>query len=125
MAMNREQKRALQRAGQLNEDGTPAASRERRPAPVTAERTPPRQFVREVRSELKKVSWPTRAETLRFSLIVGVGIIVMGLFIFLVDFAVTEGNTWLFDTGSSDNALVVGALLLGRTAPVLHRDRRR
>lgn len=105
MAMNREQKRALQRAGQLNQDGTPAATpRDRRPAPAATERTPPRQFIREVRGELKKVSWPTRAETTRFSIIVGIGIVIMGLFVFLIDLAFTGWSSWLFDTGSTEGA---------------------
>jgi preprotein translocase subunit SecE len=35
----------------------------RRPQPQEKKkRTPPRQFLREVRQELKKVNWPTRTE---------------------------------------------------------------
>ncbi len=34
------------------------------------ERTPVRQFIREVRQELKKVAWPSREETTTFSVVV-------------------------------------------------------
>jgi len=104
MAMNREQKRAMQKAGQLGEDGAPVTTRERRqpPVPKTAdERTSPVQFVREVRAELKKVSWPTRAETLRFSLIVFIAILVLGTFIFLIDLGFAQVTDFLFPAPSS------------------------
>lgn len=34
------------------------------------ERTPPGQFLREVRQELKKVAWPTRSEVLNYTVVV-------------------------------------------------------
>ncbi len=64
MAMNRQQKRMLQKQGQLGADGAPAARK--RPAPqaprpaAKEERTGPVQFLREVRGELRKVAWPSR-----------------------------------------------------------------
>lgn len=88
MAMNREQKRAAQRAGQVNADGSPATVRDRRqPAQrLKSERTKPRDFVREVRGELKKVSWPTRDEVVRYSMIVLVALIVFTSFVFAMDY---------------------------------------
>ena len=64
MAMNRETKRMLQRQGQLGADGAPARTKpQQRPAPrPVKERTSPRQYLREVRGELRKVAWPTKAE---------------------------------------------------------------
>ena len=88
MAMNREQKRAAQRAGQVDADGSPTQVRDRR-APtknLQTERTKPADFVREVRSELKKVSWPTRAEVIRYSVIVFVALVVFTLFVFGIDY---------------------------------------
>ena len=73
MAMNRETKRMLQRQGQLGADGAPDAPQRRQPRPRRArqeKRTGPRQFVREVRAELRKVAWPTRAEVINYSIIV-------------------------------------------------------
>ena len=61
MAMNREQKRALQRSGDVGEDGEPVRKRpakgRQQPTPRTkSERTAPRQFLREVTAELRKVA---------------------------------------------------------------------
>ena len=72
MAMNREQKRAMQKRGLADADGSPVATRERRqPTPKAAEaRTPIRQVLQEIIAELRKTSWPTRDETIRLALIV-------------------------------------------------------
>lgn len=86
MAMNREQKRLLRKQGDMDEDGTPTRSR-RAPkgAPQTEERTGARQFGREVRAELRKVAWPTRSETINYSIVVLVTLIIVIAFVFAVD----------------------------------------
>ncbi len=102
MAMNREQKRAMQKAGQVDAEGAPVQTRERRtPQPKTAdERTSPRQFIREVRSELRKVAWPTREELIRFSIIVLIAIVVVTAFVSLVDYGFLNFfSKFLFDNG--------------------------
>ena len=94
----------MQRAGQLNEDGSPASSKERRAGAqqrVREERTAPLQFMREVRAELRKVMWPTRDETVRFSIIVAIAIIILGAFIFGVDFGSARFTDFLFPAPSS------------------------
>jgi preprotein translocase subunit SecE len=48
-------------------------------------KTSPAQFVREVRQELAKVTWPTRKELAVTTVSVFVMAIVMALFFFLVD----------------------------------------
>jgi len=103
MAMNREQKRMLQRQGQLGPDGeTPAPPRRdqaRRAAPPPhQERTSPPQFVREVRGELRKVAWPTREEVVRFSTIVLVTVVLLTLFVTAVDWLSAEGILLLFES---------------------------
>src|SRR3546814_13037590 len=81
MAMNRQQKRMLQRQGQVGADGEPVARK--RQAPPAArpkpkeERTTPAQFVREVKGELRKVAWPTRAEVINLSISVRVTMILL------------------------------------------------
>src|SRR3546814_3125385 len=81
MAMNRQQKRMLQRQGQVGADGEPVARK--RQAPPAArpkpkeERTTPAQFVREVKGEMRKVAWPTRAEVINSSIIVLVALILL------------------------------------------------
>lgn len=100
MAMNRETKRMLQRQGQLGQDGEPArAKQQARPAPRPAkERTSPPQYVREVRAELRKVAWPTRAEVVRYSFIVLITLIVLTAFIFALDYAFAKSIFFLFDS---------------------------
>ena len=73
MAMNRQTKRMLQKQGQLGADGEPVAEKRRghRRRPRTARRASvPRQFIREVRGELRKVAWPTRPEVVKYSIVV-------------------------------------------------------
>ena len=48
-------------------------------------KTSPAQFVREVRQELSKVTWPTRRELVVTTASVLVMAIVMALFFFVVD----------------------------------------
>ena len=55
-------------------------------APIKRERTSPRQFTREVRSELRKVAWPSRRELLSYSLVVLVTVTLLTLFITGLDF---------------------------------------
>jgi len=52
------------------------------------QRTSPRQFLREVRQELKKVAWPTRQETMTMTSVVIVTTTVVTLIIFVFDFFV-------------------------------------
>jgi len=104
MAMNRAQKRMLQRQGALGADGEPARAQPQQRRPPTAprteakeERTGPRQFLKEVRGELRKVAWPTRPEVINYSIIVLVAVIVMTAFIAMVDFGASEFVLQLFD----------------------------
>ncbi len=113
MAMNREQKRAAQRAGQLNADGSQVAVKDRR-APsksLKSERTKPLEFLREVRAELRKVSWPTREEVIRYSIIVLVALVLFTLFVFGVDYVFE----WFFRTVTDPTGGSAGAM--GLTAP--------
>ena len=48
---------------------------------VKKKRTPPRQFLREVRSELRKVAWPSRKELISYSLVVLVSVTLITLYI--------------------------------------------
>jgi preprotein translocase subunit SecE len=51
----------------------------------------PIQFLKEVKSELVKVVWPTRKETLRITLVVIAFSLVMAAFLGLVDFGLSSG----------------------------------
>jgi preprotein translocase subunit SecE len=100
MAMNRETKRMLQRQGQLGPDGEQtrpsrdAAAAQRRPP---RERTKPRQFLREVKAELRKVAWPSREEVIRLSGVVLFTVIVLTALIFGLDYVFAKSVFFLFD----------------------------
>jgi preprotein translocase subunit SecE len=87
--MNREQKRMLQRQGEGDADGEPVRQRRKQPTqpPVRekTERTGFFQFFREVREELRKVAWPTRAETINYSIVVLIAVVLLTSLIFAVD----------------------------------------
>jgi preprotein translocase subunit SecE len=101
MAMNRQQKRMLQKQGQIGADGAPVARK--RPAPqaprpaAREERTGPVQFLREVRGELRKVAWPTRSEVANYSIIVLFTVVVLTAYIASLDFAFGEAIFKLFE----------------------------
>jgi preprotein translocase subunit SecE len=100
MAMNREMKRMLRRQGQLGPDGEPVAARRRQAPPMPREkeeRTTPRQFLREVRGELRKVAWPTRSEVINYSIIVLVTVVILTTLIAALDYAVGEAVLKLFE----------------------------
>ena len=88
MAMNRQQKRMLQRQGQLDADGEPATRK--RAAPPTPspkeQRTSAPQFMREVRGELRKVAWPTRGEVINYSIIVLFAVVVLTAYVAALDY---------------------------------------
>ncbi len=78
--------------GRITEKGgVKEANPKRREAPAQAEeRTSPVQFGKEVKSELSKVSWPTRTEVINYSIVVLITVFVLTLFI--------AGNDWVFST---------------------------
>ena len=95
MAMNREQKRMMQRQGQIGPDGEPVAKQRKRTAPppkakAKEERTTPMKFIREVRTELRKVAWPTRAEVINYSIIVLVTVVILTTLIAVLDIVFSE-----------------------------------
>jgi len=100
MATNRQQRRMLQRQGQLGADGeTPTRQRKGPPPPKppAEERTKPLQFIREVRSELRKVAWPTRAETTNYSIIVLIAVVLLTAYVAFLDYGVGEFLLKLFE----------------------------
>jgi preprotein translocase subunit SecE len=93
--MNRETKRMLRKQGQLGEDDQPVARRRERPQPQTqgsgsSDRVGPIEFLREVRAELRKVAWPSRAEVINYSVIVFFTVVLLTFFIFALDWIFGE-----------------------------------
>lgn len=50
------------------------------------ERTPPKEYMREVRGELRKVAWPSREEVVNYTIVVLVATLVLIGIIFVMDF---------------------------------------
>jgi preprotein translocase subunit SecE len=66
----------------------PTRPERRTPPPrEQTERVGPRQYMREVSGEMKKVAWPPRADIFNSSLIVVIGLIVMTSLIFAFDWS--------------------------------------
>nr|MDQ3879234.1 preprotein translocase subunit SecE [Actinomycetota bacterium] len=67
--MNRQYKRLMQKEQEKKKG---AAPRSPKPpgSPTKRERTKPRQFLREVGAEMRKVAWPTRQEVVAYSIVV-------------------------------------------------------
>ena len=93
----------MQRQGQLTEDGEPAARRAEQ-APTRARpvagapnrRTSPRQFLHEVNVEMRKVAWPTRAETTNYATVVFIALAILMALIFVLDLAFSKVAVFLF-----------------------------
>jgi len=99
MALNREQRRLLQRQGEIDDAGDPVRQRRTPPAqPTKEDRTRPAEFFKEVRGELRKVAWPTREETIRYTIIVLVTVAVLTTFIGVLDWIFGELVFKLFES---------------------------
>jgi preprotein translocase subunit SecE len=96
--MNREQKRMMQRQGQVDADGATSSRRtsvqdvQRR----RRERTKPAQFIREIREEMRQVAWPTRPELINYTTIVLFVLIFMSALIFGLGYAFAKFVNFLF-----------------------------
>ena len=91
--LNREQKRQLRKMGALDEEGK--VQRAPRTAKKT-ERTGPRQYLREVRDEMRKVAWPSREEVIRYSIIVVATVIVYMALVGGLDYIFGFMSKWLY-----------------------------
>jgi preprotein translocase subunit SecE len=96
--MNREQKRLMQRQGQVGADGAPASRRtsvqdvQRR----RRDRATPGEFVRQIREEMRQVSWPTRPEVINYTSIVFFVLVFMTSLIFGLGYGFAKFVTFLF-----------------------------
>ncbi|MGB0684524.1 MAG: preprotein translocase subunit SecE [Magnetovibrionaceae bacterium] len=63
-------------------------------------KTSPAQFIREVRQETSKVSWPSRKETGISTVMVFVMVILAALFFMAVDWLLSLGIQGIFGIGS-------------------------
>ncbi len=93
--MNRQYKRMMKKEEDRKKTAPrpvkSAGAREKR------ERTKPRQFLKEVIAELRKVAWPTRQEVVSYSIVVLVSSVVIAALIFGMDYVFTKAVLALFD----------------------------
>ena len=93
--MNRQTKRLMAKQGA---DKPRAPERRAQPQQQpTKEKTGPRQYLSEVRGELKKVAWPTKKEVTNSTLVVLIAVVFMTTLIFLLDYGSSKFVLFLFD----------------------------
>ena len=63
-------------------------------------KTNPAQFVRQVRQEMQKVTWPEKKDTFISSAIVIILVILFSLFFLVTDQIWSKGLRWIIETGS-------------------------
>jgi preprotein translocase subunit SecE len=93
--MNRQTKRMMQRQG-ADKSRAPEQRRQQ-PAPVAREKVGPREYLSEVKGELRKVAWPTRKEVINSTIIVLIAVVVMTSLIFGFDYVSSKFVLFLFD----------------------------
>ena len=62
-------------------------------------KTSPGEFVRQVRQEMRKVTWPTWKETYITTIMVFIMALLMAVFFMGVDFVLGNGVKWLLSLG--------------------------
>ncbi len=82
--------------GAIDDEGAPVAERRQQAAP-RRERASPAQFMREVRAELRKVSWPTRSEVVNYSIVTLVVVVILTAVIGALDYGFGEAILKLFE----------------------------
>jgi preprotein translocase subunit SecE len=101
-------KRNMQRQGQAEADGLPAIADPTAPPRSRSDRddkqlSPPArvaEFFREVRSELRQVAWPTRAEVANSATVVFITLVVLVVLIFLLNYSFSHSISWLYRPAS-------------------------
>jgi len=94
--LNREQKRQLRKMGALDEQGK--ATRAPRQTQKKQERTGIRQYLREVRDELRKVAWPSKPEIRRYSIIVIITVVVYTALVGGLDYVFGNFSEWFYNS---------------------------
>jgi preprotein translocase subunit SecE len=98
--MNRQAKRMMQRQKATTQDRVENMRQRRAVTTERAKRTPPKQFLKEVRQELKKVNWPTRQELVSYTIVVLVAVVFLTSLIFGMDLAFSKAILRVLGAGS-------------------------
>ncbi len=95
-SLNRQTRRFAKKQGLLDDKGEPV--RQQRDRNQSKEpRTPPGEFIKEVRKELKLVSWPSREEVINYSLVVFALLVVFTGLVAALDYGLGEAIVKLFE----------------------------
>ena len=86
----------MQRQGQDPEGETAPTRTAPTRKPVKREPFRIGQFLREVRSELRQVAWPNRAEVINYTTVTLVTLLSLMVLIFVLNYAFAKGVLWLF-----------------------------
>jgi preprotein translocase subunit SecE len=98
--MNRQAKRMMQKQKATPQDRVEAVRQRRAVATERKKRTPPSQFLKEVRLELKKVAWPTRQELWSYTVVVLVAVVVLTSLVFGLDLFFSKVVLRVFGQGT-------------------------
>jgi preprotein translocase subunit SecE len=89
--MSRETQREMDEESREQRPVAPAA-----PASGRKQRTGVRQFLREVRQELRRVAWPSRKEVASYSTVVLIAVVLVTVYVFALDQAFGKLVFWIF-----------------------------
>ena len=97
--MNRQTKRLMQRQKATGQDRMEAMRQRRAVTTERKRRTPLRQFLKEVRLELKKVAWPSRKELIGYTIVVLVAVVFLTSLVFGMDLTFSKVVLRVFGQG--------------------------
>ncbi|MEE3322298.1 MAG: preprotein translocase subunit SecE [Pseudomonadota bacterium] len=60
----------------------------------------PAEYIRQVRSEARKITWPTRKETTSSTIAVFIMVAIASVFLFLADFIMTNAVQFILSLGA-------------------------
>lgn len=84
-AESAKQKRAEKKEAKPKQQAAAAMKKETKPKKVRF------QFLRDVRAEMKRVTWPSRQDVIRWSGVVVGALIFFGVYVAVLDYAISEG----------------------------------
>ena len=93
--LNREQKRQLRKMGALDEQGKVQRAPRQQPR-KKQDRVGVRQYLREVRDEMRKVAWPKQPEVRRYSIIVIITVVIYTALVGGLDYLFAQWSEWFY-----------------------------
>lgn len=79
------------------------------------------QFLKDVKSELKKVTWPTKNETINTTIIVIIGVLILSVFLSIVDTILSTYVPWAIAANTGAFVLSLLVIVAGVSGVVLFK----